>query len=216
MPRSGMGSSMTKDIFDAIRHRRSYYSITDQSPIPDSRIAEIVRFAVKHAPSAYNGQGGRAVLLLGGEHAALWGIVADELKKRVPPERFGKTAEKIAGFAAGHGTVLFFEDQNTVRELQEENPKYSGSFPLWSLQSSGMLQYIVWTALEAEGLGASLQHYNPLIDDRVRERWGLPESWTLISQMPFGAPEAQPGEKEFLPLEERVRVFGGSASVHFD
>ena len=30
-----------------------------------------------------------------------------------------------------------------------------------------MLQLVVWTALEAEGLGATLQHYNPLIDDEV-------------------------------------------------
>jgi uncharacterized protein len=70
-----------------------------------------------------------------------------------------------------------------------------------------MLQYIVWAELEAEGLGASLQHYNPLIDGLVKERWGIPDSWRLMAQMPFGAPLEPPDEKEFLPVEGRVKVF---------
>ena len=36
-------------------------------------------------------------------------------------------------------------------------PALAQAFPAWSLHQSGMLQYIVWTALEKEGLGASLQ-----------------------------------------------------------
>lgn len=30
-----------------------------------------------------------------------------------------------------------------------------------------MIQFAVWTALETEGLGASLQHYNPIIAQRL-------------------------------------------------
>lgn len=36
-------------------------------------------------------------------------------------------------------------------------PALAQAFPVWSLHQTGMLQYIVWTALEKEGLGASLQ-----------------------------------------------------------
>ncbi len=198
---------MTKDFLLAIQNRRSYYNISKHSPIPDERIVELVQFAVKHCPSAYNSQSGRAAVLLGGEHDALWGIVLEALRARVPAEKFSRTAAKIAGFAAGHGTVLFFEDQAAVAMIQTQYPAYRDNFPPWSLQSSGMLQFTVWAALEAEGLGASLQHYNPLIDEAVRRRWNIPESWTLISQMPFGTPTAEPDEKEFQPVEDRVKVF---------
>ena len=58
-----------------------------------------------------------------------------------------------------------------------------------------MHQLVVWTGLEAEGLGASLQHYNPLIDDEVKQEWNVPANWKLIAQMPFGNPTAAPGEK---------------------
>ena len=73
----------------------------------------------------------------------------------------------------------------------------------------GILQFIVWTALEAEGLGASLQHYNPLIKPQVLSTWNIPSSWQLIAQMPFGTPSAPAGEKTFEPVEGvRFKVFG--------
>jgi predicted oxidoreductase (fatty acid repression mutant protein) len=72
-----------------------------------------------------------------------------------------------------------------------------------------MLQFAVWTALEAEGLGANLQHYNPLVDVKVAETWKLPATWKLTAQMPFGAKTvAEAAEKTFLPLEEKFKVFG--------
>jgi len=69
-----------------------------------------------------------------------------------------------------------------------------------------MLQYIVWTSLEVEGLGVSLQHYNPLIDEDVKKEWDVPENWKLVAQMPFGNVVSKPDEKSFQPLNERVRV----------
>lgn len=54
--------------------------------------------------------------------------------------------------------------------------------------------------------GASLQHYNPLIDDEVKETFGIAADWKLIAQMPFGNILTPPGEKEFQPIEERVKV----------
>ena len=72
-----------------------------------------------------------------------------------------------------------------------------------------MLQYIVWTALSNEGLGATLQHYNPLINAQVAAAWNVPESWTLVAQMPFGKPAAPAGDKTFEPVEDvRFKVFG--------
>lgn len=62
-----------------------------------------------------------------------------------------------------------FEDDTVIRSMQKEFELYKDNFPVWANQSNGMLQFAVWTALELEGLGASLQHYNPLIDDEVKE-----------------------------------------------
>jgi uncharacterized protein len=67
---------------------------------------------------------------------------------------------------------------------------------------------VLWTALEAEGLGANLQHYNPLIDDGVVKKWGVPTEWKLTAQLVFGTPVGDAGEKTFKPLEERVRFSG--------
>jgi predicted oxidoreductase (fatty acid repression mutant protein) len=199
---------MNKDFLTAVRDRRTYYSIGKQATVSDERIREIVEHAVTHTPSPFNSQSARVVLLLGGQHDKLWDIVKETLRKTVPPERFPATEKKIdASFRSGYGTVLFFEDQAVVQGLQQQFPPYADNFPLWSLQSSGMHQFVVWTALEAEGLGASLQHYNPLIDAAVKQQWGLPDEWKLLAQMPFGQPAAPPGPKEFKPLSDRVKIF---------
>lgn len=61
--------------------------------------------------------------------------------------------------------------------------------------------------LEDAGLGASLQHYGNLIEAEVARNWKLNPEWKLIAQMPFGGITAEPGPKEFQPIEERVFVF---------
>lgn len=71
-----------------------------------------------------------------------------------------------------------------------------------------IIEILVWTTLESLGLGASLQHYNPIIDAKVMEAFSLPSDWILVAQMPFGIPTAQPSEKSFDPIEPRVRIFG--------
>lgn len=146
-------------------------------------------------------------MLLGEHHDMLWSITKETLRKIVPAESFGPTEEKMNAFGNGYGTVLFFEDQSVIKGLQEKFASYKDNFPIWSEQSSGMLQYVVWTALEIEGFGASLQHYNPLINEEVQQTWNLPSEWKLIAQMPFGKPTAQPGEKQFQPIAERVKFF---------
>lgn len=197
---------MTKDFFKAVEDRRSIYGISSDTAVSDERIQEIVEFAVKHAPTSFNSQSSRAVLLLGNEHKAFWEITKETLRK-VSSKDFGPTEEKMNAFAAGRGTVLFFEDEAVVKGLQEQFPSYADKFPDYSLQSSGMFQYIVWAGFEVEGIGATLQHYQPLVDDEVKAKWNIPDSWKLIAQMPFGKPVAPAGEKGFEPVEERVKVF---------
>lgn len=199
---------MEKSFKEALRHRRSYYALTAESPVSDTQIEEIVHFAVKHVPSAFNSQSTRVVLLLHKQHQALWQIVKQTLRAVVPEAAFAKTEEKIDGsFASGYGTVLFFEDMAVVQGLQQGFPLYATNFPTWAEHTSAMHQLAIWTMLEDAGFGASLQHYNPLIDKKVQEQWDLPETWRLIAQMPFGTPAAAPGEKTFEPIQTRVRIF---------
>jgi predicted oxidoreductase (fatty acid repression mutant protein) len=198
---------MAMDFYSAVKNRRTIYSIDNEHVLSDERILEILQNAVKQSPTAFNSQSGRVVLLLGEHHKKLWAITKETLRKIVPEGNFAQTSDKIDSFAAGYGSVLFFEDQKIIEDLQANFALYKDNFPIWSLQSSGMLQYIVWTSLEMEGFGASLQHYNPLIDEDVRKTWDIPQNWKLIGQMPFGRPTATPGEKDHRPLEELLIMF---------
>jgi len=195
------------DLYEAILKRRSVYSLKNEIPLKEEDFIAIVQYCVKHTPSPFNMQSQRAVVLLGQNHKKLWDIAMQALKAVVPPAKFAPTEEKINSFAAGYGTVLFFTDEPTVEKMQAQFPAYKENFTIWAQQCMGMTQYAVWTTLAAEGIGATLQHYNPLINEAVQKEFDLPQGWQLAAQMPFGAPGAEPGPKDFLPIEDRVRVF---------
>ena len=79
-------------------------------------------------------------------------------------------------------------------------------FFVWSNEQSGMLQLAVWTMLSENNMGASLQHYNPLIDEDVKKVFDLPSKWVLMAQMPFGVSLEEPTEKEKLPKEITLKT----------
>ena len=198
---------MKKDFNTAVADRRSFYGISKEKVTTDEVIKEIIEQAVKNTPSPFNSQSARVVLLLEKHHDKLWDITKESLRKIVPADQFSSTEDKINSFRNGYGTVLFFEDASVIESLQSQFALYADNFPIWSQQSSGMHQFVIWTALEIEGFGASLQHYNGLIDEDVKKEWNVPSNWKLIAQMPFGKPIAEPDEKEFQPLENRIKIF---------
>lgn len=198
---------MAKDFYAAVEGRRSIYGISKEVSISDEKIKEVIEFALKHTPSSFNSQTARIVLLLGEQHDKLWNLTEAALRKVVGDNNFAPTEEKMKSFRNGYGTVLFFEDQQVVEQLQKDFALYKDNFPIWSQQSSGMHQFVIWTALEMESLGATLQHYNPLIDEDVKKEWNVPGHWKLIAQMPFGQPTMAPKEKEYKPLDERFKTF---------
>ncbi len=194
--------------YEAVKARRSRYDLTKDSVITDQRIKEILSELVTYTPSAFHSQTSRVVLLLNEEHDKLWNIVRNTLKKIVPEDKFEPTEKKIQSFENTHGTILYFEDMQVVEKLQKQFPGYADNFPVWSMQSAGMLQFAIWTALSSEGLGASIQHYNPIIDDEVKEVFDIPSTWKLIAQMPFGNPKSEPDQLEYQTIEERLFVKG--------
>ncbi len=196
-------SELLKDI----ALRRSVYGISDAMPVPDAQLESWLKELIHDMPTAFNMQSTRMVLLLGENHKKLWEIVLATLEKITPAQQFPRTQKKIAGFAAGHGTILYFDDTAVTTRYGEENPLFKDNFVGWATQQNGMLQFATWTLLAEQGVGASLQHYNPLIDDEVKATWQLPAAWKLFAQMPFGVKTTQPDEKEYEPIEERFFLF---------
>lgn len=199
---------MSAAFFAALKNRRSYYPLSKTLPITVDKLQNVVGQAVQLVPSAFNSQTNRAVLLLGAEHDKLWDITSDALKAVVPADAWEATGGKMAMFKGAAGTVLVFEEQNGVKALEEQFPLYAHNFAPWAVQSAGMLELALWTALEAEGLGANLQHYNPLIDAKVAETWNIPANWKLNAQLVFGGKTGEAGPKETKPLSETLRVIG--------
>jgi predicted oxidoreductase (fatty acid repression mutant protein) len=72
---------MNKDFNSSIQERRSIYAITKESPVSDDRIQEIIEFAVKYTPSAFNSQSARVVVLLRENHNKLWDITKESLER---------------------------------------------------------------------------------------------------------------------------------------
>jgi len=196
-----------KSFEEAVSIRRTNYTLSKEIQVAPELIVEKIKKMVQEAPSAFNMQSTRVVVALGENHDAIWQITKDILKKIVPAENFAPTEEKLNGFAAAYGTVLFFDETETVEAMQKQFAAYADNFPIWAQQANGMAQFAVWTALSDLGLGANLQHYNPLIDDAVKEKFSVPSTWKLLGQMPFGQPVQGPKDIEKMTIEDRVKVF---------
>ena len=194
------------DYIEALNQRRSEYSLSPELPVSQDDVVKLIRDIISVTPTSYNGQSPRAFVLFGDDHKALWKIVEDSLIAKIGPERYQKSKGKIDGFANAAGRILYYEDDSVTKKLQEDNPSYRDNFPVWAEQANGMLQFAVWSGLRTLGIGANLQHYNPLIDDRVRETFGIPEGYRLIAQMPFGKVVREAPRKPRLNPEDTVRV----------
>jgi hypothetical protein len=186
-------------INELLKKRRSIYRIGKEIPVSDEEVIRLVTEATELVPDAFNMKSQRVVLALGEKQDALWDAVYDAFGGKVP-------REKIDSFKAGHGTVLYFCDETVVKSLQEQYASYAANFPIWAQQANGMLQLSIWTGLRNLGIGANIQHYNPVIDSAVKKLFDVPESWTLIAQMPFGAILAEPDPKEKEDISLRVRI----------
>jgi predicted oxidoreductase (fatty acid repression mutant protein) len=169
----------------------------------------LIQDAVREAPSAFNSQSSRIVILLGDEHDKYWSdIVTPDLEKVLDAESFERQKGRIAGFQAGYGTVVFFEDDAVIQGFQEKIPAYASMFPTWSGHGSGMAQIYVWSMIEAAGYGANLQHYGGITQSSLHQRYSLPPTWKAHSELVFGSVKAPAGEKTYVDDAERFKVFG--------
>lgn len=186
-------------MIESLKQRRTIYALDRNLPVSFEDIQATIEQVTELVPDAFNMKSSRVVIVSGDNQDKLWDTVYDAFGGMVKHE-------KLDGFKAAFGTVLFFYDEDVVKGLQEQFPLYKDNFPVWANQSSGMLQLSVWTALAEKNVGANLQHYNPVIDDAVKELLGLPKAWKLLAQMPFGGIVARPDAKESEDISKRVLI----------
>jgi len=191
---------------DSLTRRRSVYALSSVLPISENCFIETIEACVLHCPTPFNVQSARVVVLFGKKHLLLWQKIREELLEIISDKQVAAVKKKIDGFAKAYGTILFFEDHKALMKLKKQFPQYAKNMRIWTQQANGMLQYMIWQTLSENEVGASLQHYNELIDKTVNKMFNLPKTWEIVAQMPFGSIENEPTEKSFLPLEERIKV----------
>jgi predicted oxidoreductase (fatty acid repression mutant protein) len=189
-------------ILDTLKKRRTIYQLNKNMPVSDEEVIQVINDVTELTPDAFNMKSARVIVAMNDNHDALWDVIYDAFEGKV-------SKEKIQTFKDGYGTVLYFIDDQVVENLQGQFALYADNFPVWAQQANGMLQYGIWNALADLNVGASLQHYNPVIDKAVKEMFNVPEHYRLIAQMPFGGivQGAEPKEKE--DITQRVKVFNG-------
>ncbi|MCL2753453.1 MAG: nitroreductase family protein [Defluviitaleaceae bacterium] len=195
------------DFYKIMENRRSILRLSKEALISQERLEEVVGNALKFTPTAFNGQEQRLVLLMDKKHDWFWNLVKSTLKAIVPAENFPSSEDRINGFLGGVGTILFYQDTAVTKGLQETFPIYKDNFPIWAMQSSGMLKYTLWTSLVKEGYGANIQHYTELIEAEVNEELNIDSNWKMVGQLSFGKAAQSPNpNKTFEPIENRLIV----------
>lgn len=95
----------------AAKYRRTIYGLKDTSPIPDSRIEQIIKEIISFSPSSYNTQPGRITLVLGQKHKDLWDAIistAEPILKGAGPGVWDMMAPRFQGFKNAYGSVALY------------------------------------------------------------------------------------------------------------
>lgn len=188
-----------KDYIEIIKKRRSYYNLSEDVDLTNEEIKYLVEDVMNITPSHMNAETTRIVLLFDDKSKDFWTRVNEIFDNSIKEEKFH-------GFYHAKGTALIFIDMNEIWDQEINMPDYSDYFETWGHHSAAMLQLNLWQALRDEGIGASNQHYNPVIDEWVKEDYDLPDHWELVAQMPFGKIEEEPDPKDKKPIEEKLIV----------
>ena len=191
------------DFLDMLKMRRSVYALDKNLPISKDELLKVIQDTVRYVPDAFDMKSQRVMVLLGGESEDFWENVNTVFVRDAGVK---VSEDKIDSFKAGYGTILFFYDSGTVDEYKKRFSLYAENFDNWAMQSNAMLQFAIWTAFASLSVGASLQHYNPIIDKMVRAVYDVPENWVLIAQMPFGGISVKPEPKQSEDVDKRIRI----------
>lgn len=193
---------------EILQKRHSQYALAPQWMATEAEVEQLLGDVLQQVPSHFNSQPVRIVLLKGKAHKAHWKLIEEILIDKIGEDKYNQsTRAKIeSSFLSGVGTVLFFDDSSVTKQLQEKFPAYAQNFPIWAQQVQGSHQLAVWLGLSALGFGASLQHYNGINDDKIREQLGVPHDWHFVAHMPFGQIVKPSQGKDKLPLSDTLII----------
>lgn len=170
------------DFIAIIKERKDIYKLSQESIISEERLIELIENCLIYSPTILDSKNSKIIILLKRKHIEFWqDLVLEELRKTTQKEKWSEVQENIEEIINSYGTILFFEDE-TILTAKDNKEQVS----MWLEQSSAILQFCICCALEIEGLGVNLQHYNPIIDDKVKSIFNISKNWRLIAQMPFG------------------------------
>lgn len=191
-------SNQTAQYVNIFKNRRTIYDLKPELPagVSIQDIQATVQTIVAEAPTAFNSQCNRAVILIGDSHKQVWSDVVNAMSDDSGKKR------PISARDEAYGTVVFFTDDKVTKKLQDDFPAFAAAFPGCATQSSGGAQITAWAAVESLGLGAHLQHYNDVVKKSLGGK--IPSDWTVMSQLCFGVTTKDAPAKTYIDNQVNI------------
>ncbi|KAK7194247.1 hypothetical protein NESM_000339500 [Novymonas esmeraldas] len=208
-------------ILAALGARRSVYHVNKLLPLSAEEVCTLVKAAVRAAERLSADDvphSTRVVLLLGSAHDAFWDLVADQIHRVASPATAAVGAAKVDhSMKAAAVTLLFYSDTRVESSIAARLTRlgHDGDDMAAVMGTRGVAaaEMAVWTALACAGIGATLHHYNVLVEQLVTQQLQLPPWWRMQSQMPLGGVARPPDAKSYAPMEDRCIVVGAAGDA---
>ena len=172
---------------DVIEKRRSNYDLGNNLEISKKDLINLLRKIIYYAPSPFNIQSSKIVLLNKKSHHLLWTTVVEEfLKKNNNGDLLDSDQARIKREDKAYGTILFYKDERVIEEFKEKLDAYEQkSLDSWCIEESAMLQMNIWNELRLRNIGAHIVHFDD-IDEEVSVAFDIDKNYKLVAMMVFG------------------------------
>ena len=172
---------------DVIEKRRSNYDLGNNLEISKKDLINLLRKIIYYAPSPFNVQSSKIVLLNKKSHHLLWTTVVEEfLKKNNNGDLLDSDKARIKREDKAYGTILFYKDERVIEEFKEKLDTYEQkSLDSWCIEESAMLQMNIWNELRLRNIGAHILHFDD-IDEEVSVAFDIDKNYKLVAMMVFG------------------------------
>ena len=97
-------------IIDVLQKRRTYYNLNKTLPVSKSEVKKVIEEITELVPDAFNMKSARVIVVADNKQDELWDRIYDTFEGKVP-------RDKIDGFKAAAGTILYFYDTEVVTAL---------------------------------------------------------------------------------------------------
>ena len=172
---------------DVIEKRRSNYDLGNNLEISKKDLINLLRKIVYYAPSPFNIQSSKIVLLNKKSHHLLWTTVVEEfLKKNNNGDLLDSDKARIKREEKAYVTILFYKDEQIIENFKKDLEDYEkNNLDEWCTQESAMLQMNIWNELRLRNIGAHIVHFDN-IDEEVSVAFDIDKKYKLVAMMVFG------------------------------